>query len=43
MMDRTVLRLTSDLVEFGTLALMAVLVAMTIYVGILFLANWASR
>jgi hypothetical protein len=35
-MDRTVLRLTSGLVEFGTLALMAVLVAISVYVGILF-------
>jgi len=35
-MDRTVLRLASELVEFGTLALMAVLVAITIYVGVLF-------
>jgi len=36
MTDRTGLRLTSEPVGFGTLALMAVLVAMTIYVGILF-------
>jgi hypothetical protein len=35
-MDRTVLCLASGLVEFGTLALMAVLVAITIYVGVLF-------
>jgi hypothetical protein len=35
-MDRTVLRLASGLVEFGALALMAVLVAITIYVGVLF-------
>ena len=35
-MDRTVLHLTSELVEFGALALMAILVAITICVGILF-------
>jgi hypothetical protein len=35
-MDRTALHLTSELVEFGALALMAILVAITICVGILF-------
>ena len=35
-MDRTVLHVTSELVEFGALALMAILVAITICVGILF-------
>jgi len=35
-MDQAVLRLTSRVVEIGALALMAVLVAITIYVSILF-------
>jgi len=41
-MDRTVLHVTSELVEFGALALMAILVAITICVGILF-SNWRAE